>query len=151
MRQMKIFLCLIALATVGDAMPLPAGPVSTASLNHAAYTSKPIPAGIASLGELISVNGLLVRPLEVIQDNRCYGSCYRSGNFILRTEVIADHSRQIHDLYLHSPLQIAGGSLTLTDVKPDKGSDAKIDPRLYRFAFDFSANPNPPPTLHKSR
>ena len=41
------------------------------------------------------------------------------------------------DLELGKPQQVADGALTLIAVAPGTIPGAKIDPRSYRFTFDF--------------
>jgi len=93
----------------------------------------------AALGELASVGGLKVRPLRVIEDSRCPTNvvCVWAGRIVVRTEIQGGSWRQVRDLELGKGQQIADGALTLVAVAPAKIAGAGIDPRAYRFTFDF--------------
>ena len=115
-----IALALLALASCATVPPAQAeGPVG---LGHAGYA-----------------NGLRVRPIAVIEDSRCpiNALCVWAGRVVVRTEVIGGGWRQTRDLEIGKPQQIADGSLTLVSVQPSKQADVPIDPRSYRFTYDF--------------
>ena len=93
----------------------------------------------AALGQLVYVNGLKVRPLEVVEDSRCPGDvvCVWPGRVIVKGEISGGAWREVRDLELGKPQQIADGALTLVAVAPGKNAGAETDPRAYRFTFDF--------------
>ncbi len=111
------FVALSACATVPQAN---AGP--TAGLSQVAYT-----------------NGLKVRPLKVVEDSRCPAlvRCVWAGRIVVRSEVIGGSWRRTLDLELGKSQQVADGALTLVAAAPAKSAPGEINPRAYRFTFDF--------------
>ena len=106
----------------------------------ACATVPPVEAGpTASLGQIAYANGLHVRPLEVVEDSRCptLVRCVWAGRLVLRAEVIGGSWKQVRNLELGQPQQIADGALTLIAAEPQKAAPAGIDPRAYRFTFRF--------------
>ena len=93
----------------------------------------------ASIGETAYTNGIRVRPLSVVEDSRCpiNAVCVWAGRLVVRSEVIGGNWRRTLDLELGKAQQVADGALTLTGVQPSKMADAPVDPRAYRFTFDF--------------
>lgn len=93
----------------------------------------------AGLGQLAYTNGLTVRPIAVVEDSRCPAlvRCVWAGRLVVRAEVIGGSWRQTRDLELGQPQPIADGSLTLVSAAPQKAAPGEIDPRAYRFTFDF--------------
>ena len=94
---------------------------------------------VAGLGQSANVNGLRVRPLRVVEDSRCpvNAVCVWPGRIIVATEVGGGSWKEIRDLELGKPQQIADGALTLVEAQPQKTAGAEADPRAYRFRFDF--------------
>ena len=97
------------------------------------------PRATAGLGQAAYTNGLTVRPVRVVEDSRCARNvvCIWAGRLVVRTEIKGQHLRETHDLELGKSQPIADGSLTLMSVSPAKHAEAEIDPRSYRFTFDF--------------
>ena len=93
----------------------------------------------AALGQTTYVNGLKVRPLQVIEDSRCPKDvvCVWAGRIVVRAEVTGGVWRKTLDLELGKPQQVADGALTLVAIYPPKLAGAATDPRAYRFTFDF--------------
>lgn len=91
------------------------------------------------LGQVGLVEGLRVRPLQVLEDSRCpiNAICVWAGRLVVRTEIRGGNWRQTHDLELRKPQPIADGQLTLVEAEPSKMADQPIDPRDYRFTFAF--------------
>jgi hypothetical protein len=103
-------------------------------------TVHPAEAGpTAGLGQLAYTNGLRVRPVEIVEDSRCPGDvqCIWAGRLVVRSDVMRGSWRRTLDLELGKPQQVADGALTLVAVTPQKKVGAAIDPRAYRFTFDF--------------
>ena len=119
---MKAAVALIALALSGCATIPPA---------HAGPT--------AGLGEIAYTNGIRVRPIEVVEDSRCPAlvQCVWAGRIVVRSEVMGGSWSRTLDLELGKPQQVADGGLTLIVVAPGTMPGAKVDPRSYRFTFDF--------------
>lgn len=106
----------------------------------ACSTTPAVNAGpIAGLGQLAYTNGLRVRPLEVLEDSRCPAlvRCVWAGRIVVRSEVIGGSWSRTLDLELGKPQQVADGALTLVAAAPAKAAPGEIDPRAYRFTFDF--------------
>jgi hypothetical protein len=103
-------------------------------------TVAPVNAGpAAGLGQVAYTNGLRVRPVQVIEDSRCpvLVRCVWAGRLVLRAEVIGGSWREMRDLELGKPQHIADGNLTLVSLTPQKAAPGEVDPRAYRFTFDF--------------
>lgn len=100
----------------------------------------PAEAGFAAgLGQVASVDGLRVRPLQIVEDSRCpiNAVCVWAGRLIVRAEVRGGSWREIRDLELGKPQNIADGQLTLVAAEPGKMAGAETDLRAYRFTFAF--------------
>jgi hypothetical protein len=93
----------------------------------------------AALGQVAYVNGLKVRPLQVLEDSRCPANvqCVWAGRIVVRSDISGGSWRQTRDLELGKPQQIADGTLTLVAVSPGKVAGAETETRAYRFTFDF--------------
>ena len=94
---------------------------------------------MAGLGQVAYTNGLRVRPMAVVEDSRCpiNAMCVWAGRLVVRAEVIGGSWKQVHNLKLGQPQQVADGALTLVSAVPSKQAGTAIDPRAYRFTFDF--------------
>jgi len=114
-------------------------PLAALTLGACTTVGSGMPGPTAALGGQVYVNGLKVRPLEVVEDSRCPGDvvCVWPGRVIVRSEVSGGAWRQTLDLELGNAQQIADGKLTLVAVAPGKVAGAATDPRAYRFTFDF--------------
>jgi hypothetical protein len=93
----------------------------------------------AAVGQQAYVDGLKVTPLKVLEDSRCpiNARCVWAGRIIVRTAVAGGSWRQVHDLELGKPQQVADGQLTLVAAEPGKMAGAPAEPRAYRFTFAF--------------
>lgn len=93
----------------------------------------------AGLGQVAYTNGLRIRPIAVVEDSRCPINvmCVWAGRLVVRAEVIGGSWKQVRDLELGQPQPIADGALMLVSAEPSKQAGAAIDPRAYRFTFDF--------------
>lgn len=93
----------------------------------------------AGLGQAASVDGLRVRPLQIVEDSRCpiNAVCVWAGRLIVRVEVRGGNWREVRDLELEMPQPIADGQLTLVAAEPGKMAGAEADPSAYRFTFAF--------------
>jgi len=116
-----------------------AAPLAAIALTACASVPPVKPGPTAALGQLVYVNGLKIRPLEIVEDSRCPSNvvCVWPGRIIVRSEVIGGAWRQTRDLELGKSQQIADGALMLVAVAPGKIAGAEADPRAYRFTFDF--------------
>ena len=105
-------------------------------------TVPPAEAGsIAGLGQVASSNNIHIRPLRVVEDSRCPVDvqCVWAGRVRLQALIeLRGGSEELNTtLTLGEPLRVADGILTLTAAAPSKKAGAEIDPRAYRFTFDF--------------
>jgi hypothetical protein len=91
------------------------------------------------LGQVGLVDGLRVRPLQIVEDSRCpiNAICVWAGRLVVRTEIRGGNWRQIRDLELRKPQPIADGQITLVEAAPSKMADQPIKPADYRFTFAF--------------
>ena len=103
----------------------------------------PIPPGpTAGLGQAAEVNGLRLRPLEVLEDSRCPArvQCVWAGQVRLRVAVGSPAGGEIsrHELTLGKPEVVHGGALTLVNVEPAKGTLTSLEREAYRFTFIYT-------------
>jgi len=108
----------------------------------ACATVPPAEAGpTAGLNQTAVVNGLRIRPIEVLEDSRCPTEvqCVLAGRVRLQALIEPRGGGEEFNMTmtLGEPLHVADGSLTLVAVTPQKRAGAAIDPRSYRFTFDF--------------
>ena len=105
---------------------------SCATVPHRDYANGPT----APLNEVANLDGLTVRPLEILEDSRCpiLVRCVWAGRVRIRVEVSGDG---IRELTLGEPVAVRGGTLTLVDVRPGKHTPEAIAPRAYQFTFRF--------------
>jgi hypothetical protein len=98
----------------------------------------------AAIGEVATVGGLHVRPIELLEDSRCPASvqCVWAGQVRVLVEVTrSDGAHQQRDLTLGRPQDIDWGWLALADAAPAKRAPGQIDPRAYRFTFTLAPGP----------
>ena len=90
----------------------------------------------APLGEYANIDGVAVRPLEVLEDSRCptLVQCVWAGRVRIRAEISGGGTRE---LTLGEPAAVGGGTLTLVDVRPGKRQAQEIARRDYQFTFRF--------------
>lgn len=102
----------------------------------------PAPGPTAGLGQPAMVNGLRLRPLDVVEDSRCPASvqCVWAGRVILHTGLGSpDGGNEMRlNLTLGQPVSVYGGTLTLVGVEPAKGTIGSLDRASYRFTFTYS-------------
>lgn len=80
------------------------------------------------------LNGLLIRPIALVEDSRCpiNARCVWAGRLVLRAEVAG----QMRDLTLGHPLAIDGATLILAAALPAKLAGTETPPGAYRFTFE---------------
>ena len=90
----------------------------------------------APLGETANLDGITVRPLEVVEDSRCplLVRCVWAGRVRIRADVGGSGTQE---LTLGEPKAVSGGTLTLVDVRPGKRAPGTIPSRDYQFTFTF--------------
>ncbi len=101
----------------------------------------PPPGPTAALGQVAVVNGLRLRPIDLVEDSRCPAGveCVWAGTVRITADIAApDRSEAVNtSLTLGKPVAIQGGRLTLVDVAPQKSFAGSIEPARYRFTFSF--------------
>jgi hypothetical protein len=97
------------------------------------------PGPTAGLGQIAAGNGLKIRPIEVIEDSRCPATvrCVWEGRLKVRARMYGPGWTQIRDFEFGVPQAVDHYRITLIAAEPQKQTGAEIDPRAYRFTFDF--------------
>ncbi len=93
----------------------------------------------AGLGQVAGGNGLTIRPIKVIEDSRCPAAvqCVWAGRLKVRARMNGPGWTQIRDFELGIPQAVDQYRVTLISAEPQKQAGAEIEPRSYRFTFDF--------------
>src|SRR6187402_1096410 len=112
-----------------------------AALMLAACTTVP-PANAgptAGLGQIAVVNGLRIRPIEVVEDSRCPAAvnCVWAGRLTVRARMNGPGWTQIRDFELGVAQAVDQYRVTLNTAEPQKQAGTAIDPGAYLFTFDF--------------
>ena len=110
----------------------------------ACMTVLPANAGpTAGLGQVAVVNGLRIRPIEVVEDSRCPASvrCVWQGRLTVRARMNGPGWTQIRDFELGVFQAVDQYRVTLVAAEPQKAASGEIDPRAYRFTFDVQGVP----------
>lgn len=92
------------------------------------------PSSDAGLNETITVSGIEITPLEVLEDSRCPTDvqCIQAGTVRVSVRIVPDTIA----FTLGQPQTIDGVSIALTRVSPDPVSTREIADEDYRFAFE---------------
>jgi hypothetical protein len=105
-------------------------------------TPPPPPGPTGGLGEAVLVNGLRLRPTEVVEDSRCPSSvqCVWAGRVRLSVRIGAPDGSGIEtrELTLGEPASVHGGTLTLVNVEPEKKFAGSVEAEAYRFTFTYA-------------
>jgi hypothetical protein len=114
-------LAFLALAACATAPPLQAGPT-------------------AGFGQVAVVDGLRIRPIELVEDSRCPAlvRCVWAGRITVRARMNGPGWTQIRDFELGVPQAVDQFRVTLIQAEPPKATPGKIAPRVYRFTFAVS-------------
>lgn len=107
----------------------------------ACATVPPANAGpTAGLGQVATVNGIRIRPIEVVEDSRCPAAvrCVWEGRLTVRARMSGSGWTQIRDFQLGVPQAVDLNHVTLISAEPQKEAEAAIDPRAFRFTFSVS-------------
>jgi len=93
----------------------------------------------AGLGQIASGNGLMIRPIKVIEDSRCPAAvnCVWAGRLTVRARMNGPGWTQIRDFELGVPQAVDQYRVTLITAEPQKQAGTAIDPGAYLFTFDF--------------
>ena len=94
----------------------------------------------AGLAQTATVNGIRIRPLQVVEDSRCPANvqCVWAGRLIVRARMNGQGWTQIRDFELGVFQAVDRYRITLVAAEPQKTSPGKIDPQVYRFTFSAS-------------
>ena len=92
----------------------------------------------AALGEVATVEGARIRPIEVVEDSRCPVNvqCVWAGRLTLRARMTGSGWSQVRDFQLGVPQAVDRYRITLTHADPPKAEPGPIDRRSYRFTFE---------------
>lgn len=90
----------------------------------------------AALTQTVQVGLIQVTPLAVVEDSRCPAlvRCVSAG----RLRISARLGRQTAVLTLGEPAAVGGGTLTMTDARPQPRPGERILPEDYRLRFRFN-------------
>lgn len=115
-------------------------PIACAALAACVTTPTAAPGPTAGLGEIVTVDGLSIRPLRVVEDSRCpiNARCVWAGQVVLSTEVRGGGGRATYNLVLGEPVEHGGGRLALVAAEPGRVAGAETEPSAYRFTFEFT-------------
>ena len=120
-------------------------PIVAAALLAACSTKStppPPPGPSGGIGEAILVNGLRLRPVDVVEDSRCPTNvqCVWAGRVRISVRIGAPDGSGIEarELTLGEPIIVQGGTLTLARVEPEKKFAGSIEREAYRFTFTYS-------------
>ena len=93
----------------------------------------------ARLGETVTVGGLRVTPLALIEDSRCPQGvqCVWAGRVRINATISTQTMKLTRELTLGEPFPVADGTLMLAEVRPSKRKDAPNAPGDYRFGLRF--------------
>lgn len=91
----------------------------------------------AGLGQVATVNGIRIRPIEVVEDSRCPAlvRCVWEGRLVVRARMYGSGWTQIRDFQLGVPQAVDLNHVTLVSAEPPKAAPGNIEPRAYRFTF----------------
>lgn len=94
--------------------------------------------GEVALGEKLKLGPIQVRPLQVIEDQRCPpgATCPGPNRIIVRTEIRGRSTNKVRDFEIGHIRQVEqGSSLILVAVTPDPAADKTIESSAYRFTY----------------
>lgn len=124
--QMRILLLLVTLPFLAGCVTLP-GAQSKDPAN-------------ARIGESVYVDGPIVKPLEVIEDSRCPKdvACVWAGRVRVKMLWMRADGPRTFILSTEGPTPIADGTMTLSNVRPERRKNGKVDSDDYRFSLSFA-------------
>jgi hypothetical protein len=116
-----------------------------AALALSACATMPASAGpTAGFGQVATVGGARIRPIQVIEDSRCPIDvvCIWAGRLVLLAEVNYRGGSEEYrgNLTLGEPLKLGSETVTLVAAQPAPRAGKPTDPRAYRFTFAYSSN-----------
>ena len=113
-------------------------PLLTASLAACATPPPRATDPTARLGEVATVDGLRIRPLQVVEDSRCpiNARCVWAGRIVLLAEVSGASGRARHNFALGEPIMHRGRQIALVAAEPGRVAGSDTDPSAYAFTFE---------------
>jgi len=113
--------------------------ISIAAFALGACATMPTPnAGpTAGLNQTATVNGIAIRPIDVVEDSRCPAQvqCVWAGRLVVRARMSGAGWTQVRDFELGKFQAVDRFRVTLIQAEPQKQAPGPIDPRAYRFTF----------------
>ncbi len=93
-----------------------------------------------NIGQTISISGVSITPIQVVQDSRCAldVQCIWAGTVQLRVKLEREGGTQEAVLTLGTPITFAGKRVELTKVDPAPRSKQTILPAGYIFYFSVT-------------
>ena len=97
----------------------------------------------AGLGQVATVGGAKIRPIQVIEDSRCPSDavCVWAGRLVLLAQVNYRGGSEEYrgNLTLGEPLRLGTETVTLVAAEPATLAGKPIDQRAYRFTFAYGS------------
>lgn len=86
-----------------------------------------------------AATGVSVTPLTILEDSRCAAGvqCVWAGQVRVSVRLTTNGASETREFMSAKAQQVAGGTLTLSDVYPPKQKGVTIFPDEYRFGFTF--------------
>lgn len=124
--QMRILTSLVVLPVLAGCVTLP-GAQSRDPAN-------------ARIGEAVYVDGPIVKPVEVIEDSRCPKDvqCVWAGRVRVKMLWMRADGPRTFILSTEGSTPIADGTMTLSNVRPERRKNGKVDRDDYRFSLSFA-------------
>ena len=100
---------------------------------------------VAVIGKKITVNGVSVTPVQVVEDSRCPidVQCIQAGTVRLQARLESEGASQDVTLTLNQSIAFAGKKVVLDSVTPAKVSTTTINPSQYTFHFSVTDSTAP--------
>lgn len=93
--------------------------------------------GSARIGERISLLGVSVTPLSVLEDSRCPANvnCIQAGTVRISVKLESALGTATQEFKLGQPVTTEAEAVTLLSVAPEKISTQEVQPSEYQFTF----------------
>lgn len=105
-----------------------------------ATTAAPSADGWAALGGTTRAGPVLVRPIRVVEDNRCpmNARCAWAGRVVVEARLRLGDRAQTARIASDQPFAIGTGSLALEEILPASFMTGDVpEPGEYRFRFEY--------------